>query len=434
MIKFIFTLALWISGTCFAQQYGWVDYSGNLPDYPFDTTIINVGVDTIYAHISDISFIDDNEGWVTTWHPFSDQSAAILHTTDGGGAWEVQTVMRPCQVIHMLDENVGYAGSSGGMIFKTLNGGTNWDFMGITGAPITGMSFPSGSDTGYVCSYGTSKMHQITPEGLNTINFENAPFWWNSVAAPSHELIWLSIGTSIYTYDQNGLTDQPITSDNYNSVCFIHNDLGWGCGYHGVKEKNPGTIGGCVGKDIGWVVLQYTEQVLNDIFALDENHVWAVGSDGYIHYSENASDFGFDTITSTGWSDVVFTNQYNPRPEADFQSVYFTSPQNGFASASNNILLKYTKVSSLSEKQNTAFKILPNPSAGLFSVQCYEFRKEFVKIEMVDVHGKVISVLFKGIPDSDRITCDVNQLCSGIYFCRIYSSGLSATQKIIIQK
>lgn len=372
-----------------AQQFGWTDISKNLPDYPFDTTIINAGADSIYAHISDISFINDNEGWVTTWHAFSDQNATILHTTDGGGTWEVQTVMRPCQVIHMVDENVGYAGSDGGLIFKTFDGGQNWDYFGISGAPITGMSFPAGSDTGYVCSYMSSGMQQITPGGVNNISLGNAG-WWHSISAPSHNLIWLSDGSSVWTFDEDGLTDQPISSTWYNSVDFVQNNLGWGVGNDGVKKNNFGTISGCVGKNIPWVHLKYTEKPLYEVFALDENHVWAAGSAGYIYFSENASQFDRDSLSGAWWSDVVFTPQSHPRPDLDLHKVYFSSLNNGYAAGGYNTLLRYTQITGVQEVSEMEVKLWPNPTSGVVSLQSSVFSQRSADIEIMDLHGKVL--------------------------------------------
>jgi hypothetical protein len=445
---FIIHFSLFAIHFSLGQQYGWTDISQNLPDYPFDTVIINNGADTVIAHISDISFINDNEGWVSTWHAFSDENAAILHTTDGGGTWEVQSVLRPCQAIHMTDENVGYAGSDGGLIFKTTDGGTTWAFHGITGAPVTGMSFPAGSDTGYVCSYMSSNLQQITPEGVNPISLGN-PGWWHSISAPSHDMIWICEGSSVWTFDESGLTDQPVTSAHYNSIDFERNDLGWGVGNEGVKDRNPGIIAGCVGKNIGWVHLKYTEHPLNEVFALDEDHVWAAGAEGYIYYSENASDFGFDTLTSTGWSNVNFVAQPNPRPGIDFRSLFFTSPQNGFASGEKNVFLKYGTVSGTEEHGGMeaggqgAWRCFLTQRRGNSKLQIPNSKqivkkKQIQNIEIVDLYGKVV----------EEIVCDLNfgaclefgiwnlefnisHLPPGIYFVKISASGSQIVKKIV---
>ena len=425
-----------------AQQYGWTDISSKLPDYPHDTTVINDGEDTIIAAIYDISFIDNDNGWVVTWHPFSDENAAILHTSDGGESWEVQTVERPCQTIHMVDENTGYAGSDGGMIFKTSDGGDNWIFHGITGAPITGMSFVPGSDTGYVCSYMSSSLQQITNESVNPIDLGDSG-WWKSISAPSHDLIWIGVGISVYTFDEEGLTDQPITSATYNAIDFARDDLGWGVGYEGVKDRNHGVIAGCTGKNIDWVHLTYTDLPLNDVFALDEDHVWAVGYNGKIYYSENASQFDRDTITGDWWSDVVFIPQTCPLPDADFMTVFFTSPQNGYSGAGRNILLKYTQVNGVEEPGGMgawgqgSVELWPNPTRGKFQITSTKhqinskFQKSKNQIEILDLNGNVLEQWNSGTLEQWNPELDISHLPSGLYFVRISVSNSLIVKKIV---
>ena len=423
-----------------AQQYGWTDISYRLPDYPYDTSIINGGADTLIANLTDICFIDDNNGWITTSSTYSSEEAAILHTYDGGNTWEVQIVMRPCSYIHMVDENSGYAASNGGTIYNTSDGGQNWMLFGATGTNVTGMSFPPGSDTGYLCSYAASRMHRITPGGLEIINFDDAPFWWQSISTPSHDMIWLSDLTSVYVFDQQGLTDQPVTSDNYYAIDFIRNDLGWGCGSHGVKDRNQGTIMGCVGKDIPWVVLAYKDGPLNDVFALDEDHIWAAGVDGQIYYSVNASDFGFDTLTSTGWSNVEFVKQPVPRPDALIRSVFFTSEQNGFASANENVLLKYGLVTGVKEQggmeawRHGSVEVFPNPTAGVVSLRSSVVSHQSASIEMIDLFGNLLELWNSGTLEpwnNGTIELDLSSYPPGIYFVRMRIGNEFIVRKII---
>ena len=331
--------------------------------------------------------------------------------------------------IRMVDENVGYAASDGGMVFKTSDGGENWVSHGITGTVITGMSFPRGSDTGYICSYSTSKMHQITPVGLNVINFDNAPFWWQAISAPSHETIWLSSGTSVYTYDPGGLTDQPVTSDNYFSLDFIRQDLGWGCGSHGVEKTVDGTIMGCIGKNIPWVVLTYTQSPLYDCFSLDEDYLWAVGGKGQIYFTDNASDFGFDQQTSTGWTNVAFQAQPNPCPDATLRSVFFTSVNHGFAAGNKNTLLKYMQVSGVDETNDRDLGIYPNPTHGKFQITDPKpqtnSKNQIQNIEVVDLYGKVVADIFCDLE------CDISGCPAGVYFVRIGMDNNLIVKKII---
>ncbi|PKN96734.1 MAG: hypothetical protein CVU43_19185 [Chloroflexi bacterium HGW-Chloroflexi-5] len=433
MKKFLFflTINLFLSTISLAQQNGWVDISNKLPDYPFDTAIINSGADTIIAHISDICFINDNEGWVTTWHPFSEESAAILHTTNGGDSWEIQSVMRPCNVIHMVNENLGWAGSDHGLIFKTTDGGENWNIQGVTGGNITGMSFVPGSDTGYLCTYDATFIHRVTPDGVTPLSL-NGPGWWVSISAPSNEQIWISGATSVECYEDGILTDQPITSATYNSIYFVRNKLGWGCGYEGVKGRNEGTLTGCVGKNIPWVHLQYTEGPMNKIFALDEDHVWAVGFHGQIYYSENASQFYRDSLNgSNWWSNVVFNAQSHPKPDLDLFVIYFSSLNNGYAAGRDNTLLRYTLLTNVEEKTDVEIKLWPNPTREKFKIKNPGLKIN--NVDIIDEFGRVIKS-YKGNFNAEGTEFDVSQLPKGMYFCRIYSENMIFTGKLMIQK
>jgi len=316
------------------------------------------------------------------------------------------------------------------LIFKTTDGGLNWNYYGLTGAPIAGMSFVPGSDTGYICSYMSSYLQQITPVGVNPISLGNSG-WWNSISSPSHDLIWICAGTSVLTFDKDGLTDQPITSAWYNSIEFMRNDLGWGVGYEGLKGLNPGVIAGCNGKNIDWVHLKYTEQPLNEVFALDNDHVWAAGNNGYIYFSENASQFSRDTSNGSWWSNVTFVSQPNPRPDVDFLSLFFTSPQNGFASGGKNCLLKYTQINGIEENLMIDFEIFPNPAANQLKIINYGLQGKEGIIDILDVFGKVVWKLFEGILQSDNMEFDIKYLPTGVYFIRATSSKRTITKKFI---
>jgi len=125
------TFALCLLPFAFSQQYGWIDISANIPTE---------------ADLSDVFFVSDNEGWIT-----SSSHTEIYHTTDGGLTFEVQTTQLTCNAIHMLNENEGYAGGASGFIYKTTNGGENWDFYGTMVANLADISFPPTGNTGYCC-------------------------------------------------------------------------------------------------------------------------------------------------------------------------------------------------------------------------------------------------------------------------------------------
>ena len=69
----------------------------------------------------------------------------------------------------MLDENEGYAGGASGFIYRTTDGGTNWNFHGTIGATLTDISFPPSGETGYACGLNGA-ISSITSTAVTPMN------------------------------------------------------------------------------------------------------------------------------------------------------------------------------------------------------------------------------------------------------------------------
>ena len=98
----LFSFAFGLSTFSFSQQYDWQDISANLPGDP---------------DLSDVYFVSDDEGWMSI-----SNEAIILHTSDGGETFEIQTTQYPTEAIYMIDENEGYAGGANGRVYRTTDG------------------------------------------------------------------------------------------------------------------------------------------------------------------------------------------------------------------------------------------------------------------------------------------------------------------------
>jgi len=75
---------------------------------------------------------------VNSW---PDTTNIILHTTDGGINWVQQTYSLLMGAgllsVYFLDANIGYAAGYYGSVFKTTDGGENWqNKLGITGSNV----------------------------------------------------------------------------------------------------------------------------------------------------------------------------------------------------------------------------------------------------------------------------------------------------------
>ncbi|MCK4678872.1 MAG: T9SS type A sorting domain-containing protein [Bacteroidales bacterium] len=95
-----------------------------------------------------------------------------------------------------------------------------------------------------------------------------------------------------------------------------------------------------------------------------------------------------------------------------------------------------TGVSGIGEYEQGGFdfEIYPNPAKRMFKVQSSTFKVQSCKIELIDLFGKRVAVLFEGKSNTDQLEFDVSHLQSGVYLCKIRTENHSLTKKIIIQK
>jgi len=404
----IFSITYYIN----AQTYGWVDISSNIPDFPYDTTIINSGADTIIAGLTDLYFINDLEGWISTWHPFSD-TAAILHTSDGGETFDVQITQYPTGAIHMLNSMEGFSGGKSGRTYRTIDGGTNWIPIGTIGVPLRDIIFPPQPyDTGYVCG-DNGKIFKVHSSGVISMNSNAGTTNLSSITFPNISEGWVCGGQVILHYSSNTWNgDQSYPSGFYSSIYFTDNINGWAVGDNG---KIIHTIDG-----LNWVTqTNLNSNSLFNVFFLNNNEGWAVGVNGTVLHSLNSG---------TSWTveGVGITDEF-------LSGIYFTSFTNGYVVGNDKTLLKYTEIIGIGEAvESLNFKIYPNPTQNKIQIQCSEFKTESGIIEILSLDGK--KILEKEIESGiENIELALNNLKSGMYFCRISTDKKRTTKKLIIE-
>lgn len=408
MKKFIFfsILTFGFLTSPHAQQYGWKDISGNIPDFPFDT-VYNIYGDTIIALLTDVFFIDDSEGWITTWHASND-TAAILHTTDGGQTYDVQITQFPCYAIHMLNENVGYAGGESGFVYKTTDGGENWVLHGSIANTLTSINFPPVGDTGY-CTGFNGTFAKITPLGVTLLESSvNGGLY--DVCFPVNKTEGKACGGDLLLTFINevlaGNNDYP--SGSYYAICMVDNNEGWAAG-----TKIIHTEDGVSWFDQGMVL---TETLLS-VYFLNNKIGWTVGSNGTIFQTSNG---GIDWNVEGAELSTAILN-----------GVHFTSPTNGYVVGNSKALFKYTEVSGVGDtKLPIEFELFPNPVSEKFELQSAEFGVDAGKVELFDLNGKKLyeEEIEKG---EESIEIKVSKLQAGMYFCKITIGKRSSTKKII---
>ena len=157
--------------------------------------------------------------------------AIILHTTDGGETFEIQTTQYPTEAIYMIDENEGYAGGANGRVYRTTDGGENWIAIGSISVTLTDIDFAT-TTQGYCCG-DDGAVFSITPQGVENLNSGLASNL-KGISASSVNNVWIVGGGNIVYYNGTTFDFQSGPAGTYNSIFFIDDDEGWVNGNSGL--------------------------------------------------------------------------------------------------------------------------------------------------------------------------------------------------------
>ena len=212
----------------------------------------------LQTYLHDIFFINDTLGWTAGSELLEgDTHSLIMHSTDGGDNWSIPfsaRVQDELYAIHFRDENYGQACGHDGLFFYTNNGGLN---------EISGWGLSLDIPSYHKDLYG------IYNAGLN-----------NGCAVGEDGII-------LHTTDKwVGHLDRFSTSgDTLMAVSGLPD---------GTRFWAAGKNGAIVSIRYALYILMIDEETrvtsenLNDICAVDDSHIWAVGENGTIlNYSDN---------------------------------------------------------------------------------------------------------------------------------------------------
>lgn len=209
--------------------------------------------------INEISFINKDTGWVCSRDNFD---GGVFKTTDGGGSWVRQlnyTIDNPLKIF-FINKDVGWIGNDFGKIFKTINGGINWNLQ-VTFNSIKDIFFVN-PDTGWIADGGGSNVkftsnggtnwiyQQVPPEGglilfsrpnrISSLNGRNAWGVGGNVffgMGRVRGIIYKTTNSGNNWYYQ--LPDTSIDIGTYTNIQFISDSIGWAA-YTGLIHTNDG--------------------------------------------------------------------------------------------------------------------------------------------------------------------------------------------------
>jgi len=393
----------------FSQTYGWIYLGNNIPG------------DSLFHDLSDVCFVNNVEGWVT-----SSSHAEIYHTTDGGETFEVQTTAFPCNAIWMLNENEGYAGGESGRVYRTTDGGTNWIAIGSMGTTLTDLSFPFTGGTGYACGDGGA-VFSITSSGVTNLNSGYATDF-KGISSPSTNNVWICGSSRVYYFNGSAWIEQPTISGNFNKIYFINNLQGWVIG-------DSGVIGHTTNGGTSWISqINPDNNSLFDVFFLDENEGWSVGFNGSILRSSNGGSNW--NIEGTGLTNNFLT------------AVHIPSLNTGYVAGNHKTLYKFGILPSVDESDISpgAFSLrqnYPNPFNLSTVISYLLLKRSFISLKVYDVLGNEVAILvYEEKPTGEyevefsveSLPAGRQGLTTGIYFYQLIAGPFIQTKKMLLIK
>jgi len=332
-----------------------------------------------------VFFTDEKYGWVCG-------GQQICHTTDGGlgiESWVPQNInLSPQQdliSIFFIDSLNGWAyGQNGngiqfdGDLFKTTDGGNNWELQIIHMNPLNDMYFLNES-IGYCAGF----TFQYTTDGGDT---------WNSADINITAL-------SLDVIDENNI---------------------WIAGY---DDNEKGIIKSSINGGLTWnKKLGDTIQPLNDIIFIDSNIGWAVGDSG--------------TILHTSDGGVTWTYQISGTT-ADLFSVTFVDQNYGWICGDSSIILHTDNggIVGIDKKLKSINKLsaFPNPAKGKVTITFELEQKESVIFSIINSRGQEVKQIPLGIKERGQFELDCSGFLPGIYFVNLQTDKGILTEKLIIE-
>lgn len=404
------------------------------------------------AMLGKIQFVSPTEGWISV------SSGGLLHTTNGGLNWTVQTPFPNESVWSLSDPDINMCfinktmgwliksfGTSeidlhGVVVYKTTNGGNNWQRIVLSqntpndlGLQIQFVDANNGWASIYNFSNGNFTFLKSTDGGNNWSQIPTSTpvfsgFFFNFVDNNNGWAFKVGPGlqppyTIIHTTD-GGLnwTEQynDATAGELNTIRFTDINNGWVIGMNNkiLKTVNGGAT---------WQKITNTG-LSNDynpkcIFFLDANNGW-IGSK-----RENSSDNAIILHTTNGGSSWEI--QSTPSPESIF-SIFFWNQNSGWFTADYGMIARF--YNPLGIKENSANKfisIYPNPSNGKFCIDLKE-PKSKMEVEIYNVLGQKI---YKSSTRTPLPINEINFSChpKGVYLIKINDGENNYSEKIMIK-
>jgi len=420
------------------------------------------------ASLSDIHFPLPTVGYVVSW------GGNVGMSTDAGMTWNWVGQIDNAVIysIFFTDSSTGYATGksrfyefhSDGHIYKTTNGGANWELIyvaaatQISGQCVLDVTFPNDS-VGYALALDVHDSSNLpfSSSIIKTIDGGNSwyatglsysdPFY-TSLSVVSADTLFIG-GTTDYTVNISGIitqtTDGGVSwektwgydgtsphSGGLKAIDFVSGKFGYGGGYN--------ILGAYRGADSLWIDTSAFGQNIISVAAIDSLVCYASGTNGTILKTINGGE-SWESLPS-GVQDTV-------------HSLLFVNESTGYALIGAQVLLTFDggtswqSVSPIlaidsSPELPSKFALHPNypnpfnpsttlridlPAAGEVSLAVYDLLgREIAPLVVGRLEAGYHNLVWGGVDSQGRA------VPSGIYIARLVTPGTSESVKMVLLK
>lgn len=417
--------------------------SDNINDWTIvETTVTN---NDLFA----IQFTDDNHGWAVGSY------GTVIYTTDAGQRWTEQSFGSQIDFydLQFLDDYTGfivgvkYVGPHlYGIVYKTVDGGQNWDLSYLSESPmvLNSISFvndQNGFITGH--SYGTNGTNGLmiktvdaginwksTQVNANIIDIDNIMFnqgnWRGMITG------WATGKMNVGPSEVSVILKSVDMGDTWNSV-FINNneknisDVSFHDYEYGISTTDNGDILMTNNGGINWTTHSMDQYNFNAALYVDFNYAIVIGNDGSILSTYNNGkhwviehtriESNLNAICSTS-EDFMWiagnegTLFYLQKPTKNDEIEMEWINKEGAVSGFNN--------NSDIESNDGPFvnhKNYPNPFSSKTTISFQLNQQSHVKLEIYNINGQLITILKDQVLETGNheVIFDANDLPHGIY-------------------
>jgi photosystem II stability/assembly factor-like uncharacterized protein len=380
-----------------------------LPDLPVNGTMW------------DMYFVNANTGWITFLSPTS-----LIKTTNGGINWVIQSNSNIRQ-IQFIDSLLGYANGyigSTGTIWKTTDGGSNWNSLFMTGNAYADLFFVS-KDTGWTCG-GDGMWGGVwrTNDGGNS--------WLRQYTASSSSLDRIFFLKSKvngeywgWTFKANGLWRTTNSGNNWTLInggisgCSLSDaiDIYFKDTANGIITRGYTCFSTSIDGGFNWTNHYEINSLSSKIGVGDNNIIWlTLSTDSIIKTTNFFQTYGKQFIPA--YATKIFA--------VDTSTIYAGhNISNMIKTTNGGGPIIYTGIDSLNSNLPEYYKLYqnyPNPFNPITKIS-YELPKDSkVSLIIYDILGKEIRRLVDNeFKQAGIYSIDFNEpsLASGVYFYRL---------------